>query len=131
MIRALDTNVIVDLLRGKDAKLAAHYLEGRPADYAVPEMVRAELLFGAAISARPEENRKAVEKFLAPLRVVPFGGAAAVHWAEIRLSLQRAGTLIGSNDLIIAATARAAGHTLVTRNTAEFARVPALAVEAW
>jgi tRNA(fMet)-specific endonuclease VapC len=131
MIRALDTNIIVDLLRGKDEQLAARFLESRPADYAVPEMVRAELLFGALSSSRPKENRRVVEKFLAPLRLMAFGGDACVHWAEIRAALQRAGTQIGPNDTVIAATARAASCTLVTRNTSEFARVPGLAVEVW
>jgi tRNA(fMet)-specific endonuclease VapC len=131
MIRALDTDIIVDLLRGKDEKLAARFLEGRPADYAVPEMVRAELLFGALSSSRPRENRAVVEEFLAPLRFLPFGGEACMHWAEIRTELQRSGMQIGPNDTVIAATARAASCTLVTRNTSEFTRVPGLAVEVW
>lgn len=131
MTRALDTNIIIALLRGKDAALSSRFLDGRPADYAVPEMVRAELLLGAQLSARPHENRKIVEKFLAPLRMLPFAGVAAEHWAEIRAALQKSGTLIGPNDLVIAATARAAGCTLITRNTAEFLRVPSLAVEEW
>ncbi len=131
MIRALDTNIVVDLLRGKDGELSARYLDGKPADYAVPEMVRAELLFGAMLSARPRENRAAVEKFLAPLRLLPFAGEATLHWAEIRLALQKSGTQIGASDLVIAATARAAACTLVTRNTSEFSRVPGLAVEMW
>jgi predicted nucleic acid-binding protein len=70
MIRALDANIIVDLLHGKDAALAACYLEGRPADHVVPEMVRAELLLGANLSSRASENRKAVGKVLAPLRLL-------------------------------------------------------------
>lgn len=131
MTRALDTNVVIDLLRGKDEALALRYMNGRPSDYAIPEMVRAELLFGAELSARPQENRRSVEKFTAPLRLLPFSGAAAAHWAEIRAALRKAGTSIGPNDLVIAATARAAGCALVTRNTIEFARVPALAVEEW
>jgi tRNA(fMet)-specific endonuclease VapC len=131
MIRALDTHIVVDLLRGKDGELSARYLDGKPADYAVPEMVRAELLFGAMLSARPRENRAAVEKFLAPLRLLPFAGDAPVHWAEIRLALQKSGMQIGANDLVIAATARAAACTLVTRNTSEFSRVPGLALEMW
>ena len=131
MIRALDTNIIVDLLRGKDANLAASYLEGSPKDYAVPEMVRAELLFGAVLSSRPRENRAAVDKFLSPLRLLPFCGDACVHWAQIRAALQSEGAPIGANDTVIAATTRAAGCTLVTRNTSEFSRVPGLAVEVW
>lgn len=131
MIRALDTNIVVDLLRGKDPELSARYLDGRPSDYAVPEMVRAELLLGALLSARPRENRISVEKFLAPLRLLPFAGEASVHWAEIRMALQTSGSPIGANDMVIAATARSAACTLVTRNTSEFSRVPGLAVEVW
>ena len=39
--------------------------------------------------------------------------------------------LIGANDLLIAAHARAAGTTLVTNNEAEFRRVPDLKVINW
>jgi tRNA(fMet)-specific endonuclease VapC len=39
--------------------------------------------------------------------------------------------MIGANDLFIAAHARASGLTLVTNNTAEFARVPDLRLENW
>jgi tRNA(fMet)-specific endonuclease VapC len=53
------------------------------------------------------------------------------HYADIRAHLEKAGKSIGPNDLVIAATARANGHTLITRNTSEFIRVPALAVEVW
>ena len=131
MTWAIDTSVIVDLLRGKDPALAARFLQGRPADYAVPEMVRAELLLGARMSSRPRENGKKLEKLLEPLKRLPFEGEAAFHWAEIRHALQQKGKPIGPNDLVIAATVRAAGFTLITRNAAEFRRVPALAMEVW
>ncbi len=39
--------------------------------------------------------------------------------------------MIGANDLLIAAHARALGLTLVTNNTAEFERVSDLAIENW
>jgi tRNA(fMet)-specific endonuclease VapC len=94
-------------------------------------MVAAELLFGAEISAKPESNKRAIQELLSPLCLLPFGGDAVEHYAAIRADLQRKGNTIGANDLVIAATARAIGHTLVTRNTIEFLRVPALAVEQW
>lgn len=131
MIHALDTNIIVDLLRKRDRALSEKYLSRAPREYAVPEMVRAELLFGAQVSARATENRRAVEKFLSPLRLLAFEGQAVEHYAEIRAHLEKSGNSIGPNDLVIAAIARSNGHTLVTRNTSEFLRVPALAVEEW
>lgn len=50
---------------------------------------------------------------------------------EFESALERAGTLIGSHDLFIAAHARCLDLTLVTRNQREFARVPGLRVAVW
>ena len=52
---------------------------------------------------------------------------ARVH-ARIRAQLEAAGQLIGPHDLLIAATALAAGFQLATQNVNEFARVPDLSV---
>jgi predicted nucleic acid-binding protein len=46
-------------------------------------------------------------------------------------ALERAGTPIGANDMLIAAHALALGLTLVTNNTREFGRVAGLRVENW
>lgn len=75
--------------------------------------------------------RMAVEKFLVPLRLLAFEGEAVEPYAEIRRDLEKSGKSIAPNDLIIAATARASGRTLITRSTSEFRRVPALALEEW
>ena len=61
--------------------------------------------------------------------MAPFGARAAAEHARIRHALRAAP--IGSNDLVIAATAAAIGATLVTANTREFGRGPGLAVESW
>jgi tRNA(fMet)-specific endonuclease VapC len=132
MIWALDTNVVVvSLRRNTPPRIVERFRLARPDSIVVPEMVRAELLHGCLKSHRPKENRKAVERFLAPFRHLPFDSVAAEHYAEIRTYLERRGELIGPNDLVIAATARAAGATLVTRNTTEFQRVPGLLCENW
>ena len=93
--------------------------------------MRAELLLAAMSSLRPRENRNAVEKFLVPLRLLPFAGEASEHWAEITAALQSSGTPIAANDMVIAATVRATACALVTRNTSEFSPVPGLAGEIW
>ena len=53
------------------------------------------------------------------------------HSAAIRTTLERKGTPIGANDMLIAAQARAIEAICVTDNVAEFKRVPALKVENW
>lgn len=131
MIYCLDTNVVVRALRGRGATIEEHLRREGPDAILVPQMVRAELLYGAKVSDRPERHRELVEKFLQPFEPLPFGKEAAEHYADIRAVLREAGTPIGPTDLVIAATARAAGATLVTGNMKEFERVPALRCEDW
>jgi len=131
MIRSLDTNILVDILRGKDQKLCACFLSRPPMEYAVSEIVRAELLHGAEMSREPVKNRKIIGDLLAPLSLISFSGDAAVLYGRIKADLQRRGVVIGANDLLIAASAMAHQHILVTRNTGEFARIPGLQTEEW
>ena len=56
---------------------------------------------------------------------------ADAEYGGIRSELEAAGKPIGSNDLLIAAHAYAAGVTIVTANTAEFKRIRGLVVENW
>lgn len=58
--------------------------------------------------------------------VLPFAERGAEKAARLFAALRRAGQRIGERDLLIAATAVANGHTLVTLNRSEFERVPGL-----
>ncbi len=131
MLVALDTNTCIDLLRGRSPSLESRMRSCSPSQVALPSMVYAELLLGAELSARPAPNRRLVERFVEPLRLLDFDAAAAAVYARIRARLQADGTLIGPNDLIIAATALAHQAVLVSANTREFSRVPGLQVEDW
>jgi hypothetical protein len=56
-------------------------------------------------------------------------GHNRLHYAKIRAGVKTLGTMIGANDLFIAAHARSLGLTLVTNSTREFGRVPKLIIE--
>ena len=53
------------------------------------------------------------------------------HYGDLRYHLARQGTLIGPNDLLIAAHALSENLTVVTANAGEFSSVPGLKVENW
>ena len=55
----------------------------------------------------------------------------AEAYAVVRAALEKKGEPIGSEVLVIGATALAGGATLVTNNTREFRRIPGLRVEDW
>jgi len=131
VVYCLDTNTCIDAMKGKHEGLSAEFAARTPADITVPAIVRAELLHGAARSARPQRTKTIVVKFLAPYATISFDNVAAEHYAAIRFELENRGEIIGPNDLIIAATARSRGFTLVTHNTREFRRVSGLTVEDW
>lgn len=127
----LDTNIWSYLLRQPGAPLVRHLVACQSAELCLTEVIRAELLHGALRSSRAELLKDRIEKLLEPYTRLPFGSSAAEHYAEIRTHLERAGTPISPNDLIIAATVRAAGATLITANLREFSRVPLLRCEDW
>ena len=60
--------------------------------------------------------------------VLPFGEKEAEEAARLFTALRRAGQRIGERDLLIAATAVANGHSVITLNRAEFERVPGLSL---
>jgi len=127
----LDTDTCIYALKGTYPAIANQVLRRSPNSIKVPAIVKAELLFGAEKSDQRERTLGAIESFLSPFDLVPFGDAAAERYARIRADLERRGEPIGPNDLIIAATVLAAAGTLVTHNTAEFRRVRGLDVVAW
>jgi tRNA(fMet)-specific endonuclease VapC len=94
-------------------------------------VVKAELIYGAVKSARPQRNLSRLNPFFSRFASFPFDDAAAAAYGEIRARLERAGTPIGPNDLCIAAIATASGLTLVSHNSDEFSRVEGLQLTDW
>jgi tRNA(fMet)-specific endonuclease VapC len=127
----LDTDTCIDAMKGRYPGMAVRFGQYNPEDFGIPSIVRAELLLGVLKSSHPERTRNVVESFLSPYELIPFERTASQKYADIRHDLERKGTPIGPNDLIIAATARAGSLILVTRNTDEFSRVPGLMTEDW
>ncbi|GAW40464.1 tRNA(fMet)-specific endonuclease VapC [Brevundimonas sp. SH203] len=130
---SLDTNVCVRILRNRPVLSGplADRLSEAANSIATSTIVAMELLYGAAVSERPEQRREQVNRLLARMTVLDFDASAAEHAADIKADLKRRGELIGSNDILIAGHARSRGLVLVTGNLREFERVNGLRVEDW
>ena len=100
-------------------------------DVCASVITKSKLLFGVEISPRRQQDEAALNAFLQYVDVLEFPDEACTHYARIRSDLQNSGTMIGANDLFIAAHARSLGLILVTNNTREFARVRHLKIENW
>jgi tRNA(fMet)-specific endonuclease VapC len=93
-------------------------------------VVACELRYSVHKKGSPRLAAK-VDQLLSGVEVLPLDVRVDLHYAEVRVALEKMGQPIGHNDLLIAAQARALGLTLVTDNLREFSRVPGLAIEIW
>jgi tRNA(fMet)-specific endonuclease VapC len=126
----LDTNIISDLVRHPQGRIAARIGEVGEEAVCASIVVAAELRFGAMKRGSPRLTAQ-VEAVLGALQVLPFEEPADRAYAELRARLETAGAPIGGNDMLIAAHAIAADCTLVTGNDREFTRVAGLSVANW
>ena len=127
----LDTDICAFIMRGPSEKLSRQLRAVPIESQAISVVTLAELLYGVRMSRRPKQNQETLEALLQHVSTLPWTEESAIHYADVRRHLQRAGQAIGANDLMIAAHARQAGAVLVTNNEREFRRVPALKVENW
>src|SRR5215203_838247 len=107
-------------------------LQGVPvSDVCMSVVTKAELLYGVELSPKHAQDAAALAAFLPYVEVLDLDEDAALHYAEIRADLKKRGVMIGTNDLFVAAHARALRLTLVTNNVADFERVRDLRIDNW
>jgi tRNA(fMet)-specific endonuclease VapC len=127
----LDTNACIRILNDSSPALVQRLASHAPSEIRLCSIVKAELIYGARHSQQIEENLKLLACFFAPFVSLPFNDRCAEQYGQIRAGLALAGALIGPNDPLIAAIARAYDLTLVTHNVEEFGRVTDLRLEDW
>ena len=126
----LDTNIISDLIRNPKGKVAGHIARVGESNVCTSIIVAAELRYGCAKSGS-KRLLEAVESLLGELEVLPLEIPSDMEYGKIRAALERKGSPIGGNDLLIAAHALAIEATIVTANVDEFSRVDGLPVQNW
>ena len=128
---ALDTTFLIDLQnerRGRgQVRGARAFLESHPeTELLLPAVALGEYLEGFSDPSLPEAR-----SLVDPLKILEITEAVAHAYAVTVRHLRSAGLLIGTNDLWIGCTARAANLPLATRNTEHFSRIPGLQVIAY
>jgi tRNA(fMet)-specific endonuclease VapC len=126
----LDTNIVSDLVRNPQGKVAEQVLKIGENNVCTSIIVAAELRYGAEKKPSPRLSGQ-LEAVLGALEILPFEKPADASYGSIRVQLERAGKPIGANDLLIAAQALTLGYTVVTDNEKEFSRVEHLHFEKW
>lgn len=132
MKRILDTNVCIDVLRGR-AKVVAKLSACDPKDCLISVITEFELYQGA--DRAPQEHRAdehaKVSRFVASLQTLPFDSACAQIAARLNADLLNQGTPVSITDVFIAATGLHHQCPVVTNNTKDFRRFKSLTIEDW
>lgn len=127
----LDTNICAYIINKRPDRVFKRFKRHRVGDLGISVITFMELHFGVEKSSRLEQNRLALQAFVAPLEILPLTPKIAPTYGSIRFALEQKGKPIGPLDLQIAAHALCENLTLVSNNTSEFRRVPGLRVENW
>jgi len=126
----LDTNIVSDLVRNPQGKIAQHVRKIGEDKVCTSIIVAAELRYGAAKKGSARLSAQ-LEVVLGALEVLPLEAPADVTYGAIRTRLEKAGRPISANDLLIASQALALCCVIVTDNVDEFTRVEGLRHQNW
>ncbi len=118
----LDTPFLIDQERGELAKS----LIDDEDDVAMSAISAAELLVGVELATGKIKmaRQSAVVEILDTIPVLSYDIKVARTHAELLSSVRKAGRPRGAHDLIIAATAKASGRTIVTADVSGFVGLP-------
>ena len=118
----LDTTFLIDIERDDDLDAWIHDDD----DVAMAAVTVAELQVGVELASRQHRERRAtfVQAIIDAVPVLPYGIDTALVHAELLADTRRTGRPRGAHDLIIAATAKSAGRTVVSADPAGFEDLP-------
>jgi predicted nucleic acid-binding protein len=134
----LDTNVVSELMRPAPSEAVLAWFAAQDAgDLYLSAIGEAELRRGAALlpaGKRRDQLMATIDAMIAEDfagRILPFDSAAAQAFVLVFLERRAAGRPISFADCQIAATARAQGAAIATRNTADFAGCGIAVIDPW
>ena len=126
----IDSSVLIAAER-EDLDLGAALLAYADEPVGIAAITASELLHGvqrAATAAQRQRRESFVERLLAALPLFPFDLVTARIHASLWAGLAAKGTNVGAHDLLIGATAVAAGYRVTTRDRRSFGKIPGLEV---
>ena len=131
----LDSNVLSEMLRPRPSAVVAAWFASIPSEEAAMAATSvAELLYGARIL--PAGKRRAelsirLARMFDDMEILPFDQRATEFYAVIAADRRAIGNPIGPFDCQIAATARAAGARIATRDVGGFIACGVEIVNPW
>jgi tRNA(fMet)-specific endonuclease VapC len=125
----LDTDTVSLIIR-KHPSVIGNLIKHEDDEICISAITYAELCYGLEKKGSDRLFNE-VSSILRKLTIVDFDSSQSELYGKIRLRLERAGTPLGNMDMLIAASALAAGAILVSHNTRHFSKIKGLKVEDW
>ena len=128
----LDTDILSEVLKGKDANVVAkaRLYHAQYGQFVFSAMTYYEVLRGIQLKKATKQIAQ-FPQFASSADVVPISIPILERAADLWVSALTGGHPHGDADLIIAATALELGRLLVTGNTPHFSWIPGLRIEDW
>ena len=119
----LDTTFLIDAER---ASSDLDDLIDDADDVAIAAITVAELTVGVALATPRQQPRRQsyVDEIAGSIPILPYDESVALQHAAMLVAVRKAGRPRGAHDLIIAATAAAAGRTIVSADRRAFEDLP-------
>ncbi|MBD3229485.1 MAG: PIN domain-containing protein [Candidatus Lokiarchaeota archaeon] len=127
-MKCLDSNILIDFLRGKtEALKLLKELENE--SFSTTTINVFELLYGAKISEKQEDNVDEVKKLIKSFNIFSFDYKACEEASSILKILKDDGNLIDIRDAFIAGICKSNGLELITKNIKHFKNISGLKIE--
>ena len=125
----LDTNSWIEYFKNRNG--VAEHVDALPrTQLCASEITVAELIYGAYNSKNFEKHYREAMWLKNNIEIYPISDALD-DYGDIRFATKRKGNPIGQFDLLIGATARHYGLTVVTDNLKDFSPMPGVKIENW
>jgi len=124
----IDTDVIVDYLRGREPGKSAFAEWRRKAEVFITSVTAFELLLGANLSSKPEERMLEAESLLGQHKILDFALDSAKEAARKGAELKAKGTMVEIRDLLNASMCLSKNIPILTKNRAHYEKITELTV---
>jgi predicted nucleic acid-binding protein len=127
----LDTTFLHDLMYGDDDAVEKARELDEEGNVALSSMTVYELYYGVGYTDKGRAEKKKVESVIGSKQVLPADASVMGKAGKIDGRLSRDGEKVGQADIVIGATGILHDRPVLTRNVAEFERIPGLEVETY
>jgi tRNA(fMet)-specific endonuclease VapC len=126
----IDSDILIYSLKNHP-QVRTNFIEKAALPKSISVITYGELYYGAKKSKQRTKNIAVVRRIAELFPIINATKSIMETFADLKVGLQKEGSVIADFDLIIAATALSMNYILVSNNVKHFSRIPSLEFENW